>query len=551
VNISVDVLEEKLADALRRIRVGDYDAALAILDLLRGSQVEATFRAEPDASDFAQLRLATLLAEAAEYKGKYDEQKKALDVYDPDERLIADLRDIDLNNDSFDFSEYDRLRQRFVRQQLYYLWQRSVWEYRSRHGSIAKSRELLDLALRLANRLAPRSSALLTQLYYGAGKLAFHDCDEAKSIAMYRQSLMSASHHLDVVHGTDDDEVAPKSSVGEEEAAQYSVAKTLALGLGQSLREQGRLEEAHTQVIAGRLLLNIGADTELSHYARLLLGSIERSMAGENQDPELLERAQGRIEKCEQKFRDHPGEIGYRARLELALVMMQKQKLEKAREMLETIVQPPATGKWIAEGNIGLSRVARRSSKHDEAIKFADKAVEASEIKRIKRRAQTVLVLALYDGAVAATNPVAKERLLDRTLTEIEKALDPKKDPDVRTRANMLLTRTRVERLKGQIAQALHTFEEFKILKPAVEVGRIHELAKVVEKELAEMDKPFVCPADYEPPDFDLDKNIDALRKYVRRKATARHPRPGDLARALNRSRTGLYPKKGTPEVDE
>lgn len=541
---------EQLKKALLRIRVGDYESAHAVLAPLRAylPSDSGGLPSTPGPVDYYRLRLATLLAEVAEYRGDYEAARTALLPYG---RIVTELEELQREGADLDYTNRPPRAYLFLRQKLYYLWQESVWRYRT--GNILRSRELLDLAVHLSERLRRRSETLLTQLYYGAGKLAFHECKEGEAMKMYRHSLMSASQRLDIARRAHDDDVnAPEHDANapehddafldnEVEAARYSVAKTLALGLGQCLREQGRLEEAHTQVVAGRLLLNLGADRELSQYARLLLGSIERSIAGEDNKPEVLQHASDQIADCAEYFKGHKGEVGNRARLELALVKMQQRRPDEARAMLETMLETVrhqgGDAKWIAECHLGLSRVARRKKAHLEAVEHGRMAVNAADgLERIRRRAHTVLVLALYD---AATDGEVQDDLLKATLKEIDHALAS--NPDIRTRANMLLTKARAHKCRGEIARAIDAHKEFEALRPLVEVGRIHELARTVESELKPVMNEFRCLADLNAPIYNLDENIDAVSRYIVERVRTDYTTVKDQARAVGRSRSAYY----------
>ncbi len=527
---------EKLTEALWMVRVGAYAKADRVLEPLRPyiptEPVELS--PAPDADEYYRLRLVTLVSEVADYKGDYYAAEVALRPY---ERIVRELQELPKSKLHFDGPKDPAWL--LFRQKLYYLWQKSVLHYRA--DAIARSKELLNLAIDLAEHLKdPRSQALLIQLYYGAGKVAFHECREVDASRMYRESLMSASDHFIKARKSDD------FRKEEFEAARYSVGKTLALGLGQVLREQGRLEEARTQVVAGLVLLNLSEDEGLVNYASLLLGSIERSIAGERRSP-LLERARDRIIDCSDSFKDHKGEVGYRSRLELALVAMQENRLDEARESVEKMLKPTPDPKWVAECYLALSRIARRAGSHSEAVEFARKSVKAAEgLERIRRRAQVVLVLALY--AAATEGGKVRDDVLKETLREIERAMVSASEPDVRTHANMLLTKARVLKTKGEIASALDTFEKYKAIQPLVEVGRIHELADEVEKELAPATSQFRCPADFDSPIFDLDQNMEALRRYVIQKVTRKFDTKAEQATALGRNRTSLYTDINKPK---
>jgi hypothetical protein len=525
----------QLSDALARIRVGDYKNAAKILGRLRAyvpkDAVELHELRREDG--YFRLRLATLLSELTEHAGKYDTMNAFLSPY---EGVVLELQEQQKTKEGLVFKEGDP-NQKLLRQKLYYLWQKSVWCYRT--GDITRSGEYLNCALDLARSMRPISRALLTQLYYGAGKLAFHECEDKRAIAMYQDSLMSASLRLDIARKKDAEEPGKGVMSHEAEAAQYSVAKILALGLGQCLREQSRLKEAQTQVLAGRLLLSIGADRELSHYALLLLGSIERSIAGEDR-PDILDHAYDKVEACAKHFKNHPGEVGNRARLELALVTMQKGDSAAASEMLTAMLTPNPDPKWAAEVNIGLSRAARREMRYADAVTYAQRAFDATRnhsLERIKRRAHTVLVLALYEYAV--DGGAHKDRL-NETLREIEWALAPSWSSDVRTRANMLLTKARVLNAKGEVANALAVLEQYKAIREFVEVGRIHELARTVEDELKPMEL-FRSLADAEVAVFNIKKNEKAVRNYLVEKAGRTFNTPEEQAKALDIGVSTLY----------
>lgn len=532
--------EEQLTKALRGLRIGDYKTAGDILDGLRDylPKEDTLVPRRPESHEYFRLRLSTLLAEVAEYRGDYEEGRRALHPY---REAIKELKELQREAGDFEFPKTEYL---VLRQKLYYLWQWSVWYYRKEH--IAKSRELLDLAIDLAQRLKPTSETLLTQLYYGAAKLTLREGNEIKATRMYHDSLMSASQRLDIAKlAHHEDANAPASDDAflrnEFEAARYSVAKTLALGLAQCLREQGRLEEAHTQAVAGRLLLNLGPDRELSHYAQLLLGSIERSIAGEDR-PDILKSATDHITNCAKYFKDHKGEVGYRSRLELALVTMHHGRYGEARAMLEAILSSTKIPKWVADCYLGLSRIARREEHYVEAVVQAEKAVAAAQDHdRVQRRARTGLVLALYKYAAATADRELREERLRLTLKEIDRVMAG--NPDVRTKANMLLTKARVHNLRGEIAQAIDVFKQYQPLRPVVEIGRLRQLAAEVEAELKPGMTKFVCPADLDEPNYHLDVNIEALREYIESKVERAFPKKGDRAKAMGRHRSSVPPK--------
>src|SRR5262249_34639870 len=154
------------------------------------------------------------------------------------------------------------------------------------------------------------------------------DGDFAKATKFYRESIVNASAAL----------ARARDQEHEAAVARYSIAKNLALGLGQCLREQGRLEDAYTVVVAGRLLFEFTKDVSLTLYAEQLLASIERGTAGESSGDHLLDSARTRLEECVKFFAKRPGDDSFRSRYELALVLMQQGELPAAREMMKSVL---------------------------------------------------------------------------------------------------------------------------------------------------------------------------------------------------------------------
>jgi Tetratricopeptide repeat len=506
--------EDPLTRALWRLRIGDHRGAEQILEPLRARLPKEISCRAPKQRDIHALRVATLLAELDDHYDRYKEASAILDLYERD--VIDDLkRKWRTKKFKPKFGSRDDPRWQFFRQQLYFAWQRSIVQYRA--GEVPESRELLNIAIGFAEAMDPPPRALRTQLYYGAGKVSLHESNLNGAIKWYRKAITSASARYQAVLEA---KLADREYNDHEmEAAQYSIAKTLALGLGHCFREQGRLEEAHTVVVAGQLLLGKSPDTDLTYYAVLLRGSIERGAAGEK-NHELLRSAATTLKSCAKHFKARRGDVGFRWRYEHALLLMQQNDLAGAEreinEMLKRATPDPDHKKWIADGHIALSRIYRRQGKYRDAVTAANTAVKHAGSRRdIERRARTVLVDALY----AQAKSEGDRSLFDTIENELAAVMKLVSDDDARNRAGLQLLRARVTNAKGHNDAAQRIYDEYLRMRPFPEVGRNRELAAEVEMELATGRKSLLCPADGPEKNFNLKANKKAVEKYVFEKA--------------------------------
>jgi hypothetical protein len=272
--------------------------------------------------------------------------------------------------------------------------------------------------------------------------------------------------------------------VVDRRAARYSIAKALALGLGQCLREQGRFEDAHTVVVAGRLLLDLTEDAMLRNHARLLLGSIERGAAGETDD-ERLRSARLNLEESARFFDARDGESWYRAHYELALTKMQQRQIPDARdEVADLLKRARATdnAKWKVNGLIALSRIERRDREHSKAVTAAIEAHDIADtigLARIKRRANITLAIAWYHRAVAGAP--ADRRLLGEAKVALHDAQEVMTKHDTRNRVMLLLVSAMIHIAEDDYTTATHQYRESQKIGHWVEGGRVREMAAGVK----------------------------------------------------------------------
>lgn len=501
---------ESVAGALALIRVGDHTAARKLLEPWR-VKIPAHYESivNPSHDDVLRLRVATLLAEIGDHSG---DDKLSAGVLLPLQRIIDELQEV--NAKSLAQFSCDDVAARFFRQKLYYSWQLSVLRYRN--TQIEESTRLLQMTLQLARALKPRPESLLAHLYYGSGKLALRDLAYNKATVMFRQSILSASSALALAHQYKGESVAI-----DERAAQYSIAKAIALGMGHCLREKGRVEEAHTVVVAGQLLLSLGSDRELANRAAVLLASVERGAAGE-EHRDYLEMALNHLDECA-AFKERSADAGYQWRYEHALVQMQRKNLNKAEEEIRTLIGDveKKNQRWHADALGALSRVLRRRRQHEGAVEAARKGVgvaAASHVYDVERRTRTMLIAALYDHA--QTNAGRRDQLLEEAQAEVAKSLKLLREDDNSHRASLLLQQARVLNARGYGDLAKHAFADYLAMRSSIDIGRIKEFEQTVRNELE--GSRHVCPADDEHADFDLNTNRASLERYLIQKVAGR-----------------------------
>lgn len=505
------MLSETLETALSELRVGNYTAAARVLRELPGARGPLDLRDHGVGGQILLLRLITLRAEIADHFGRTSELHAILKGH---EWILKDLIDVDRDGGTLTFKGRTPAW-RFRRQQIYYLWLWSVHDYRTSH--YAASRERLERARRLAEKLEPRAQGLLAQIYYGLAKIALHDSQYTEATSFYRQSLLSAAEVAHYRQRKSDDR---NGNDVEIRAAQYTTGKALALGLAQCLREQGRLDEAYTSVVAGKVLLDLSADQDLAQHARLLLGSIERGAAG-RKDVALLASARAHLEATAAHFKDHRGDVWFRSRYELALALMQQGHNEEAREMITAALsraRKRKDPKWIANANLALSRIERHAGRlvrAETAAREARNEALNNDLRKIIPRARIALARALYD--VAVDDRVPDMARLKQAEEELADASEKVALSDLRNRAAIALLQARVHHAKKEEMQAVEAYRRYGAMEHFVEVGRVKELAELVHRELYPL-TTFHCPADEKTPRYDFDLNLDEMARHVIRK---------------------------------
>src|SRR5207248_1880613 len=107
----------------------------------------------------------------------------------------------------------------------------------------------------------------------------------------------------------------------------------MALGLAQSLLDQGRTEEAHTIAVAGHMLLELTPDVIHRHYALQLLACIQRASVRDSETL-VLTSIRKDLETCALFFANLNPAMAYRARYELALISLHLDDFSQARSMM-------------------------------------------------------------------------------------------------------------------------------------------------------------------------------------------------------------------------
>lgn len=457
---------------------------------------------------FEQLlfsRAATLLAEIADYKGDTEAAARELAPFN---RVPTHLRSQRAQPARmFEYPSKKDLGWKLLRQELFVGWQLSVAEYRV--GRVAESKKLLSASLHIAEAMQPRADGLLTQLYYGEAKLRMKVRDFLGATEMFRKSLVNASARF---------EKAGDEHPSEKEAAQYSIGKALGLGLAQCFLEQGRLEEARTVVVAGRLLLEQTPDLIHRYYARHLLGSIERSSARDS-DLKLFESARGHLEACVAFFGREKPAVAFRSRYELGQISLLLGELDAAEAAMKVVIEnvdsATTAPKWTANARIGLSRIARRRGEYALAIEEAHEArriAQRHSLRAIEVKARTAYAQVLLEQH--RDDPDGLEGAAD----ELRSLLREVPEGEPQHRVFPLLVLARVHNARGDMRVAKRAFEAYERIAHIVQSARVREYASMVENEMFPPKKTFRCPADDEDPRFNLDLNVLATQRHVMQK---------------------------------
>jgi tetratricopeptide (TPR) repeat protein len=513
-----------LEDALSNIRIGNHrdgkrevEAILKTLDMSRATVSWEGLSDEGQREQLMLLRASTLAAELADYHGDHAAAATALLPY---KRIIEQLKSQRAQPArTFDYGEKNP-RWRLLRQELLCAWQLGVSALRL--GDAQEARRIIRNALHVAELMQPQSEGLLTQLYYADAHLRLGERDFLGATVMFRRSLVSASARF----------AKAGANVTERLAAQYSIAKALALGLPQSLVHQGRVEEARTVAVAGYLLLELTPDDVHRHHARQLLGAIERAAAAEG-DVKLLESARTHLRICADFFEQHRPLTAFRARYELGLIDFHLKRFEDAERALRALFEDARQAgrkRWVTMAHVGLSRVARRTGDHARAVEEASRGrdiARRSGFRTAEIEAWTAEVEALFELHRDSPEGLKEAERATRAL------LADVSEQDVRSRVVPYLVLARIYAAMGNRREARMEYEEYERIRHHVQSARIHAFANVVLEEIFPPAETFRCPADDTRPNFNLEENEKAMRNHVISKARMYHHTVQEVADAL------------------
>lgn len=520
-------------NVLSKIRVGDYRNAEPLLrEAIAAPEPERVVIAWEGLSAAAQreqlhlVRAATLASEIADYKGDRNGVNAALE---PFSRLAEHLKGQRLRPArKFEYRSKGDIRWQLLRAELYCAWQLGVRAYRD--GDMIGAKRIIGNASHIAELMRPRSEGLLGQLYYADALLRLRDRDFLGAAQMFRRSLVSASDRFS----------RAGDNLTERSAAQYCIAKALALGLAQSLLDQGRAEEARTVAVAGRLLLELTGDGFHKFYARQLLGSIERACATDS-DAALLASARDHLEACAAFFGQEKPVTAFHARYELGLIDLHLGQLKEAEKRIGAVLRDAREAErphWIATAHVGLSRVARKAGDYGRAV---DEAIKARRIAHdhglitTEIKARTAQIQALFDQHKSSPDD------LKEVEREIRSLLADVPEYDVRSRAVATLVLARVHAATGNRHRARAEFEEYERIRMHMQSARIGEFANVVLDEIFPPKETFRCPADDAHPNFNLKANEEAMRAHVIRKTKMFHKSVKEIADALGLSKSQYH----------
>lgn len=536
--MTLDELRSELGTALALVRTGDHDAAeprlLAAARHLQSHGPSGELIPPERATEAEQLKLLlrmrtiALLAEIADRAGNEELAEAALR---PVARVTEHLEELRGDAMALVFPSDKDLRWKLLRQEIFCAWCVVVRAYR--RGDTPLAIRTADAAIAVAEQMTPQSDGLLAQLYYARAKLRLRERDFLEATVEFRKSLDRASRRLSE---------AGDNAV-ERQAAQYSVGKALGLGLAQALLDQGRMEEAHTVAVAGVMLLDLTPDLVHRHYARQLLGSIQRSSARDGDcDQDLLIRAEKDLASCEDFFAAKKPSAVFRSRYERALIALHRGQLDAAEQAMRALCDDASNAgspKWMANARVGMSRVMRRARNFPLAVQEAERARKIADMHRFRTiaiKAHTAFVQALFDQHAASPEQLP---MVERQVREL---LQEVPEHDVRSRVVALLVLVRVLAARGDLRRARATYEEYERIAHLVQSPRIRASADAALQVIFPVAADaFRCPVDQTPADYDLERNRAAVEQHVLAKAELVYPDKNQRADVLGISRSTLY----------
>lgn len=323
--------------------------------------------------------------------------------------------------------------------------------------------------------------------------------------------------------------------------ASYRSGLCLGLGIAWVQYTKGKLTQASQYLIPARVMLALSNDDLSKAYLDLVFVSILRCQAGS--DKEKLETARNLAEISLEVFLrfDHPRYIP-RCRYELSLIDLANGQLARAKQQIAEVAAIAAKTedwRWLCNALVVQSRIHRKEEHFTDAAEVAEQALRIADKNNMK--------LAEIDARIARAEARIKLKHYQQARRDLERALAMNKDLGVRgmrerynpkIEAMAQLNLARAYALEGNVGKARACYGSFKPFE--VEDTRIHEFAKIVEREINTAAKDFhIAAGDRDNLDYKVQS--EQLKQFLLSQAMQLTDDKTEMARLLGITRPTLY----------
>jgi tetratricopeptide (TPR) repeat protein len=433
-----------------------------------------------------RLRGAFVSAEIFDYYGMYADARAALEPYSVS-AIVEQLR-----------TQGKRLDDTQLKRQFWLALALAQADYRDEY--YPKSLDTLRECLEILTELDPDSARLhgtRARLLHGMAQNHRQLSDYATAMRCFGESIESANHRL--IKKTDfaefvEPEVLVQSPLSKEQQADrlvyeqklanWSIAKTLALGIAWIYFATGRLSDASRCLAVGAALLRSTHDSTHRAYCALLSAAVERGRHGD--DPAKLKLVIPAMQRAAIGLNDHPV-LRVRAEYEFALACLHTGDLEGASAAIAKVDKSLGKAKgeglrsarWECTSLILKSRLQRLEGNPLVALRHADKAED-----RARDAGQRGLMAEALIASSEALQQMKNRESVEQAGSRLRRAreLVP---TNPKTAATCSLHLAGVELDLGRPTAARDEFKRWETdYKPHIEHGFLKGLAARVERRL-------------------------------------------------------------------
>jgi tetratricopeptide (TPR) repeat protein len=329
-------------------------------------------------------------------------------------------------------------------------------------------------------------------------------------------------------------------------------AIVVGLGFGLTNMTRGFLDRAEHALSTARSMLASVADPSVSSYVELLYATVLRCRAGS--DPAKLEYVISILKQIRRTFSDPRFQA--RTCWELALAMTLSGDINGAQKQLAIVAHyadASNNGKWQVNVMILKSRICLKERKLEEAIAFAEEAVDKAKSPECKSVLPLVDAYITRGEAYLFSGDIKKSEAAYRTAREnFESALscilEPRTGstkPDYLSNPKIAGVCTlRIAECYARTGKQLNAQKQFAIwtqLAPHVEHEWVRELAVRVRVELDKLAMDFTVSAqDYQ--NWNYSANVARLRQWLLTRSLRKtNQNYSEAAKLLGVQRTTLY----------